>query len=79
MRTTASGDRRTILHDHGAVRTVGLEGMGGLPAGQEAITRILRPLGYALHGTYPLETAEDDRALACAGGVSGRAGAVLYQ
>ncbi len=48
-------DGRTILHDHGAVRTVGLEGMGGLPAGQEAITRILRPLGYALHGTYPLE------------------------
>jgi hypothetical protein len=48
-------DRKTIMHDHGAVRTVLLEGMGGLPAGQEAITRILRPLGYALNGTYPLE------------------------
>jgi Domain of unknown function (DUF1338) len=46
---------RQILHDHGAVRTVALEGMGGLPAGQEAITRILRPLGYALNGVYPLE------------------------
>ncbi len=46
---------KTILHDHGAVRTVALEGMGQLPAGQEAITRILRPLGYALNGVYPLE------------------------
>jgi Domain of unknown function (DUF1338) len=46
---------KTILHDHGAVRTVALAGMGGLPAGQEAITRILRPLGYALNGVYPLE------------------------
>jgi hypothetical protein len=46
---------RTMLHDHGAVRTVALEGMGTLPAGQESITRILRPLGYALNGVYPLE------------------------
>jgi hypothetical protein len=44
-----------IMHDHGAVRTVLLEGMGALPAGQEAITRILRPLGYGLNGVYPLE------------------------
>jgi len=29
--------------------------MGALPAGEEAITRVLRPLGYALNGTYPLE------------------------
>ncbi len=50
-----TGKGRRILHDHGAVRTVALEGMGGLPAGQEAITRILRPLGYALNGVYPLE------------------------
>ena len=48
-------DGRKILHDHGAVRTVALAGMGGLPAGEEAITRILRPLGYGLNGTYPLE------------------------
>lgn len=46
---------RTVMHDHGAVRTVALSGMGSLPAGQEAITRILRPLGYALNGVYPLE------------------------
>lgn len=46
---------RTVLHDHGAVRTVLLEGMGFLPAGQEAVTRILRPLGYGLNGVYPLE------------------------
>jgi hypothetical protein len=46
---------RTILHDHGAIRTVAMEGMGGLPAGKEAILRILRPLGYGLHGVYPLE------------------------
>ena len=46
---------RRIMHDHGAVRTVALEGMGSLPAGQEAVTRILRPLGYALNGVYPLE------------------------
>jgi hypothetical protein len=48
-------DGRKVMHDHGAVRTVALEGMGALPAGEEAITRILRPLGYALHGVYPLE------------------------
>jgi hypothetical protein len=48
-------DGRKIMHDHGAVRTVALAGMGPLPAGEEAITRILRPLGYALNGTYPLE------------------------
>ncbi|MBS1800507.1 MAG: DUF1338 domain-containing protein [Acidobacteria bacterium] len=46
---------KTIMHDHGAVRTVALAGMGNLPAGEEAITRLLRPLGYALNGVYPLE------------------------
>ena len=44
-----------IFHDHGAVRTVLLDGMGALPAGEAAITRILRPLGYRLNGTFPLE------------------------
>ena len=48
-------DGRKIMHDHGAVRTVALDGMGALPAGEEAITRMLRPLGYSLNGTYPLE------------------------
>lgn len=52
-RTLSMG--RTIMHDHGAVRTVALQGMGTLPAGQEAITRVLRPLGYGLNGVYPLE------------------------
>jgi hypothetical protein len=45
----------TILHDHGAVRTVDMDGMGALPRGQEAILRVLRPLGYELRGTYPLD------------------------
>src|SRR5271156_676472 len=44
-----------ILHDHGAVRTVALASMGSLPSGEEAITRLLRPLGYARNGVYPLE------------------------
>jgi hypothetical protein len=48
-------DGRKVMHDHGAVRTVLLQGMGALPAGEEAITRVLRPLGYGLNGTYPLE------------------------
>jgi hypothetical protein len=46
---------RKVMHDHGAVRTVALFGMGEIPAGEAAITRILRPLGYGLNGTYPLE------------------------
>jgi hypothetical protein len=46
---------KTVMHDHGAVRTIAMAGMGALPAGQEAITRILRPLGYSLKGVYPLE------------------------
>jgi len=44
-----------VMHDHGAVRTVALRGMGSLPAGEEAITRILRALGYTLNAVYPLE------------------------
>jgi hypothetical protein len=48
-------DGKTVLHDHGAVRTVALEGMGALPTGEEAITRLLRPLGYERNGVYPLE------------------------
>ena len=49
----ARGD--TITHDHGAVRTVDLDGMGALPRGRQALTRILTPLGYELRGTYPLD------------------------
>ena len=44
-----------LVHDHGAVRTIALEGMGDLPAGVDAITRLLTPLGYTLAGTYPLD------------------------
>lgn len=48
---------KTILHDHGAVRTIAMAGVGvgDLPAGQESITRLLGPLGYSLNGVYPLE------------------------
>ncbi len=52
-RCLAAGD--TIFHDHGAVRTVDLDGIGALPRGEAAITRILVPLGYRLRGTYPLD------------------------
>ena len=52
-RCVAHGD--IILHDHGAVRTVDLEGMGSLPRGERAVTRLLEPLGYVLKGTYPLD------------------------
>lgn len=48
-------DGKKIMHDHGAVRSVALEGMGKLPAGEEALTRVLRPLGYVPNGTYPLD------------------------
>jgi hypothetical protein len=44
-----------LLHDHGAVRTIALDGMGALPAGIGSITRLLAPLGYELAGTYPLD------------------------
>jgi hypothetical protein len=49
----AAGAR--LLHDHGAVRTIALEGMGALPAGIASIVRLLAPLGYELAGTYPLD------------------------
>jgi hypothetical protein len=44
-----------VVFDHGALRTVDLVGMGDLPAGEEAITRVLIPLGYRLGSTYPLD------------------------
>ncbi|HKY80620.1 MAG TPA: DUF1338 family protein [Sphingobium sp.] len=51
----ARGDR--ITFDHGALRTVRLPNgpTGALPAGQDAFTRILLPLGYAMAGVYPLD------------------------
>jgi hypothetical protein len=45
----------TLTFDHGALRTVALDGMGDLPGGQTAVTRILEPLGYEIAGTYPLD------------------------
>jgi len=44
-----------VHFDHGAIRTVRWRENGALPAGEAAFTRILRPLGYRLNGTYPLE------------------------
>lgn len=46
---------RQIVFDHGALRTVDLKGMGDLPAGERAITRVLIPLGYRLGALYPLD------------------------
>lgn len=45
---------RKLVFDHGAMRTVALAGMGNLPAGQAAITRVLGPLGYYCTHTYPM-------------------------
>lgn len=44
-----------VYFDHGALRTVRWQDNGALPAGEAAFTRILRPLGYRLNGTYPLD------------------------
>lgn len=49
----AQGHR--IVLDHGALRTVALDGMGELPAGERTITRVLIPLGYRLGEVYPLD------------------------
>lgn len=45
---------RQLTFDHGALRTVAAP-CGKLPMGEEAITRVLRPLGYAVAGLYPLD------------------------
>jgi len=44
-----------VVFDHGALRTVKWRDNGALPEGEAAFTRILRPLGYRLNGTYPLD------------------------
>lgn len=46
---------RQIVFDHGALRTVALQGQGDLPGGERAITRILLPLGYQMSAVYPLD------------------------
>jgi hypothetical protein len=50
-----AAEGRKLIFDHGALRTVDLAGMGDLPPGEAAITRILEPLGYRLAGVYPLD------------------------
>jgi hypothetical protein len=42
-----------ITFDHGALRTVAWPS-GALPPGEAAISRVLRPLGFAVADTYPL-------------------------
>lgn len=49
----ARGGKVTL--DHGALRTVRWFGIGALPPGEAAVTRILKPLGYRLNGKYPLD------------------------
>jgi hypothetical protein len=44
-----------VFLDHGALRTVRWFGIGELPPGEVALTRILKPLGYRQNGTYPLD------------------------
>ncbi|WP_323122670.1 DUF1338 domain-containing protein [Burkholderia alba] len=48
-------DGGRVTFDHGALRTVRWASCGALPPGEAAFTRILRPLGYRLNGTYPLD------------------------
>jgi hypothetical protein len=49
----AEGHR--VTYDHGAVRTVDWPPNGALPAGVEAVRRLLVPLGYEEVGLYPLD------------------------
>jgi len=48
-----TGSGGTVCFDHGAMRTVAWP-CGGLPPGEAAISRVLRPLGFVHAGTYPL-------------------------
>lgn len=53
--TVERGGRVTF--DHGALRTIRLPhgSTGALPGGEDAFTRILRPLGYQMAAIYPLD------------------------
>lgn len=53
MDVAASGGK--VMLDHGALRTVRWFGLGELPPGEAAITRILKPLGFRLNGVFPLD------------------------
>lgn len=50
-----ANNKAKVMFDHGALRTVRWFGLGALPPGEAAITRVLKPLGFRLNGIYPLE------------------------
>jgi hypothetical protein len=50
-----ASQRRQIVFDHGAVRTVDWHETGQLPPGAELFRRLLVPLGYEEVGLYPLD------------------------
>lgn len=50
----AAASGRKVFFDHGAVRTVAIAASGSLPPGEEALTRVLKALGYTLNEVYPL-------------------------
>lgn len=50
-------DGGQVMFDHGALRTVRFAdaATGALPGGEDAFTRIFRPLGYEMAALYPLD------------------------
>ena len=50
-----AASQQKVFLDHGALRTVRYVGLGELPPGEAAITRILKPLGFRLNGVFPLD------------------------
>ncbi len=50
-----ASQRRQVVFDHGAVRTVDWPETGQLPPGAELFRRLLIPLGYQEVGRYPLD------------------------
>lgn len=49
-----AANKGKVMLDHGALRTVRWFGIGDLPPGEAAFTRILKPLGFRLNGVFPL-------------------------
>ncbi|MEN9868347.1 MAG: hypothetical protein RL748_3937 [Pseudomonadota bacterium] len=49
-----AANKGKVMLDHGALRTVRWFGIGNLPPGEAAFTRILKPLGFRLNGVFPL-------------------------
>lgn len=48
-------NKAKVMLDHGALRTVRWFGLGALPPGEAAITRVLKPLGFKMNGLFPLD------------------------